>query len=179
MQNEMLRTEQLAGVGRFSAGLAHEIRNPLTSLSGSIQVLAKGLNLEDSYKKLMNIVIKETYRLNTILSDFLTYYKPKNTNTIVDLTQLVQNVIILLKNNEDFSPDKNIIFQESADHLIFTGDEQRIKQVIWNLRINALETMTTGTLTKKLKDVSAYHNHHFQANRRGWSRFSHRVPDCS
>ena len=77
MQNEMLRTEQLAGVGRFSAGLAHEIRNPLTSLSGSIQVLAKGLNLEDSYKKLINIVIKETYRLNTILSDFLTYSQTK------------------------------------------------------------------------------------------------------
>ena len=95
------------------------------------------------------------------------------------MTQLVQDVIILLKNNEDFSPDKNIIFQESADHLIFTGDEQRVKQVIWNLRINALEAMTTGTLTIKLKDVSAYHNHYFQANRRGWSRFSHRVPDCS
>jgi two-component system sensor histidine kinase PilS (NtrC family) len=168
MQNKMLRTEQLAAVGRFSAGLAHEIRNPLTSLSGSIQVLAKGLNLEDSYKKLMNIVIKETDRLNTILSDFLTYSQPKkNTNTIVDLTQLVQDVIILLKNNEDFSPDKKIIFQGSADHLIFNGDEQQVKQVVWNLCINALEAMTAGTLTIQLKEVFTYHNHHFHADRRG------------
>ncbi len=168
MQNKMLRTEQLAAVGRFSAGLAHEIRNPLTSLSGSIQVLAKGLNLEDSYKKLMNIVIKETDRLNNILSDFLTYSQPKkNTNTIVDLTQLVQDVIILLKNNEDSSPNKKIIFQGSADHIIFNGDEQQVKQVVWNLCINALEAMKTGTLTIKLKEVSAYHNHDFHTNRRG------------
>lgn len=168
IQDKMLRTEQLAAVGRFSAGLAHEIRNPLTSLSGSIQVLAKGLNLEDSYKKLMNIVIKETDRLNTILSDFLTYSQPKkNTNTIVDLTQLVQDVIILLKNNEDFSPDKQILFERSADHLIFNGDEQQVKQVVWNLCINALEAMTTGTLLIKIKEVFAYHSNNFHANRRG------------
>jgi two-component system sensor histidine kinase PilS (NtrC family) len=168
MQKKMLRTEQLAAVGRFSAGLAHEIRNPLTSLSGSIQVLAKGLNLEDSYKKLMNIVIKETDRLNAILSDFLTYSQPKkNTNTIVDLTQLVQDVIILLKNKEDFSPDKKIIFEGSVDHIILNGDEEQIKQVVWNLCINALEAMTVGTLSIKLRGVSNYHSQNFHSNRRG------------
>ena len=168
MQNKMLRTEQLAAVGRFSAGLAHEIRNPLTSLSGSIQVLAKGLNLEDSYKKLMNIVIKETDRLNNILSDFLTYAQPKkNTNTIVDLTQLVQDVIILLKNKEDFSPDKQILFEGSENHIIFNGDEQQIKQVVWNLCINALEAMIAGELSIKIKEVSGYRSNNFYSNRTG------------
>ena len=168
MQNKMLRTEQLAAVGRFSAGLAHEIRNPLTSLSGSIQVLAKGLNLEDSYKKLMNIVIKETDRLNNILSDFLTYAQPKkNTNTIVDLTQLVQDVIILLKNKEDFSPDKQILFEGSENHIIFNGDEQQIKQVVWNLCINALEAMIAGELSIKIKEVLEYRSNNFHSNRKG------------
>ncbi len=168
MQDKMLRTEQLAAVGRFSAGLAHEIRNPLTSLSGSIQVLARGLKLENSYKKLMNIVIKETDRLNSILSDFLTYSQPKkNTNTIVDLTQLVQDVIILLKNNEDFSSDKHIVFEGSVDHLVFNGDEQQVKQVVWNLCINALEAMTAGTITIRLKEVSSFHNRLFHTDRRG------------
>lgn len=168
MQNKMLRTEQLAAVGRFSAGLAHEIRNPLTSLSGSIQVLAKGLNLEDSYKKLMNIVIKETDRLNNILSDFLTYAQPKkNTNIIVDLTQLVQDVIILLKNKEDFSPDKQILFEGSENHIIFNGDEQQIKQVVWNLCINALEAMIAGELSIKIKEVSGYRSNNFHSNRQG------------
>ena len=114
IQEKVMRTEQLAAVGRFSAGLAHEIRNPLTSLSGSIQVLAKGLKLGDSYKKLMQIVIKETDRLNVILSDFLNYSQPKkNNNTIIDLTQLIQDVIILLKNKEDISSKKTDCFQRN------------------------------------------------------------------
>ena len=114
MQEKVSRTEQLAAVGRFSAGLAHEIRNPLTSLSGSIQVLARGLKLGDSYKKLMQIVIKETDRLNVILSDFLNYSQPKkNNNTIIDLTQLIQDVIILLKNKEDISSKKTDCFQRN------------------------------------------------------------------
>jgi len=168
MQEKVLRTEQLAAVGRFSAGLAHEIRNPLTSLSGSIQVLARGLKLENSYKKLMEIVIKETDRLNVILSDFLNYSQPKkNNNTIIDLTQLIQDVIILLKNKEDFSSRKQIVFKGMTDHLIWNGDEEQIKQVVWNLCINALEAMSQGTLTLKLKEVLSFQSGDFKSNHRG------------
>ena len=168
MQEKVSRTEQLAAVGRFSAGLAHEIRNPLTSLSGSIQVLARGLKLRDSYKKLMQIVIKETDRLNVILSDFLNYSQPrKNNNTIIDLTQLIQDVIILLKNKEDISSKKQIIFKGTTDHLILNGDEEQIKQVVWNLCINALESMSQGTLALKLKEVFSFRSGEFQANHRG------------
>lgn len=168
MQEKVLRTEQLAAVGRFSAGLAHEIRNPLTSLSGSIQVLARGLKLEDSYKKLMEIVMKETDRLNIILSDFLNYSQPKkNHNTIIDLTQLIQDVIILLKNKEDLSSKKQIVFKRTTDHLILTGDDEQIKQVVWNLCINALEAMSEGALTLSLKEVFSFQSGEFQANHRG------------
>ena len=168
MQEKVMRTEQLAAVGRFSAGLAHEIRNPLTSLSGSIQVLARGLKLESSYKKLMEIVIKETDRLNVILSDFLNYSQPKKSNnTIIDLTQLIQDVIILLKNKEDFSSTKQIVFKGMADHLILNGDEEQIKQVVWNLCINALEAMSQGTLTLKLKEVLYFQSGKFKSNHRG------------
>ncbi len=163
MQEKVLRTEQLAAVGRFSAGLAHEIRNPLTSLSGSIQVLARGLKLEDSYKKLMEIVMKETDRLNTILSDFLNYTQTKkNNNTIVDLTQLIQDVITLLKNKEDLSSKKQISFKRTTDHLTLNGDEEQIKQVVWNLCINALEAMSQGTLTLSLKEVFSFQSGDFQ-----------------
>ncbi len=168
MQEKVLRTEQLAAVGRFSAGLAHEIRNPLTSLSGSIQVLARGLKLEDAYKKLMEIVMKETDRLNSILSDFLNYSQPKKSNnTIIDLTQLVQDVIILLKNKEALSSKKQIVFKGTTDHLILHGDEEQIKQVVWNLCINALEAMSQGTLTLSLKEVFSFRSGEFQANHRG------------
>ena len=168
MQEKVMRTEQLAAVGRFSAGLAHEIRNPLTSLSGSIQVLARGLKLENSYKKLMEIVIKETDRLNSILSDFLSYSQPsKINNTIIDLTQLIQDVIILLKNKEDFSSKKQIIFNGPTDHLTLNGDEEQIKQVVWNLCINALEAMSQGTLNLKLTEVFSFRSGSFHANQRG------------
>lgn len=168
MQKKVLRTEQLAAVGRFSAGLAHEIRNPLTSLSGSIQVLARGLKLEDSYKKLMEIVMKETDRLNTILSDFLNYTQPKkNDNTIIDLTQLIQDVITLLKNKEDLSSKKNIVFKRTTDHLVINGDEEQIKQVVWNLCINALEAMSEGTLTLSLREVVSFQSGEFQADHGG------------
>lgn len=168
MQEKVLRTEQLAAVGRFSAGLAHEIRNPLTSLSGSIQVLARGLKLEDSYKKLMEIVMKETDRLNTILSDFLNYTQPKkNDNTIIDLTQLIQDVITLLKNKEDLSSKKKIVFKRTTDHLIINGDEEQIKQVVWNLCINALEAMSEGTLTLSLREVFSFQSGEFQADHGG------------
>lgn len=168
MQNKVLRTEQLAAVGRFSAGLAHEIRNPLTSLSGSIQVLSRGLKLEDSYKKLMEIVMKETDRLNSILSDFLNYSQPKkNNNTIIDLTQLIQDVITLLKNKEDLSTRKNIVFNRTSDHLTLNGDEEQIKKVVWNLCINALEAMTQGTLTLSLKEVVSYNSGDFKTDQAG------------
>ena len=168
MQAKVLRTEQLAAVGRFSAGLAHEIRNPLTSLSGSIQVLAKGLKLEDSYKKLMEIVMKETDRLNSILSDFLNYTQPKkNDNTIIDLTKLIQDVITLLKNKEDLSSKKKIVFKRTTDHLTINGDEEQIKQVVWNLCINALEAMSEGTLTLSLREVISFQSGEFQADHGG------------
>jgi two-component system sensor histidine kinase PilS (NtrC family) len=168
MQEKVLRTEQLAAVGRFSAELAHEIRNPLTSLSGSIQVLARGLKLEDSYKKLMEIVMKETDRLNTILSDFLNYAQPKkNNNTIIDLTQLTQDVIMLLKNKEGRSSKKKIVFKRTTEHLIINGDEEQIKQVVWNLCINALDAMSEGTLTLSLRDVISFQSGEFQADHGG------------
>jgi two-component system sensor histidine kinase PilS (NtrC family) len=168
MQEKVLRTEQLAAVGRFSAGLAHEIRNPLTSLSGSIQVLARGLKLEDSYKKLMEIVMKETDRLNNILSDFLNYTQPKkNENTIIDLTQLIQDVITLLKNKEGLGSKKKIVFKRTTDHLILNGDEEQIKQVVWNLCINALEAMSEGALTLSLKEVFSFQIGEFQTDHGG------------
>ena len=155
MQEKMSQAERLAAVGRFSAGLAHEIRNPLASLSGSIQVLSKGMHLENKHKALMDIVLRETDRLNSILTDFLNYSNPKkNRITLVDLTQLVEDVITLIKNNDRFKSAMNIEFNGDSDHLIMSADEPQIKQLVWNLCINGLQSMTAGgTLKISLKKV--------------------------
>ncbi len=170
MQEKMSQAERLAAVGRFSAGLAHEIRNPLASLSGSIQVLSKSMQLEQKHKALMDIVLKETDRLNGILTDFLNYSNPKkNRKTLVDLTQLIQDVITLIKNSDRFSEETRIEFNGKSDHLIMSGDEPQIKQMIWNLCINGLQAMTEGgTLKISLQKVDYFHSVNFKSDKRGY-----------
>jgi len=170
MREKISQAEQLAAVGRFSAGLAHEIRNPLASVSGSIQMLSKSLNLENYHRKLMEIVLRETDRLNAILTDFLNYSQPrKNRKTLVDLTQLIQDVTMLIKNNEDFSATHQIAFHSDADHLIINADEEELKQLVWNLAINGLQSMDSGGLLKiGLEKVSSFRAVNFQSDKRGY-----------
>lgn len=77
MEAEIKRGEQLAAVGRLSAAIAHEIRNPLASVSGSIQLLRAELVLDESHQRLMDIIAHEIARLNTIITDFLAYARPR------------------------------------------------------------------------------------------------------
>jgi two-component system sensor histidine kinase PilS (NtrC family) len=170
LQDKISQAEKLAAVGRISAGLAHEIRNPLASVSGSIQMLSKGLELENNHRKLMEIVIKETDRLNAILTDFLNYSQPrKNRKTLVDLTQLIQDVNMLIKNNENFSATHIIEFHSDADHLVINADEEELKQLVWNLCINGLQSMdTSGVLNIGLKKVSGFSAVNFHSDKRGY-----------
>jgi two-component system, NtrC family, sensor histidine kinase PilS len=170
MQEKFSQAEQLAAVGRFSAGLAHEIRNPLASLSGSIQMLSQGLELKNSHKRLMEIVIRETDRLNGILTEFLNYSQPrKNRKTLVDLTQLIQDVVLLIKNADDFSSAHRIELAAGTDHLVINADEQELKQLVWNLCINGLQSMDrVGSLKIALHKVALYHTPAFQSDKRGY-----------
>ncbi len=157
MQDKISHAEQLAAVGRFSAGLAHEIRNPLASLSGSIQVLSKGLKLGTKFRRLMTIVLRETDRLNSIVKEFLHYAQPQNEkkNTVIDITQIIQDVIVLIKNSGDYAPSLKIEF-ESRSHLLVQGNEGEIRQLIWNLCINAMQSMVSkgGSLKVSLNSIS-------------------------
>lgn len=169
LEDKMKQSEQLAAVGKFSAGLAHEIRNPLASLSGSIQVLKADLQLDVSSKKLMEIVIKETERLNSIVTGFLSYSQPrKNKNMVIDLTQLLQDLIVLLKNSKEYDPSIQINLSAPPDHIVIQSEEDQIKQMVWNLCINGLQAMrTAGTLTIELRAVQGYKHREFATDRKG------------
>jgi two-component system sensor histidine kinase PilS (NtrC family) len=169
MEEKMKQSEQMAAVGKFSAGLAHEIRNPLASLSGSIQVLQQTLEVDEDQQRLMNIVIKETERVNDIVSDFLSYAQPrKNKPTVIDLTQLLQDIVILMKNSNEYDPSINIQLVAPPDHIIIQSEEAQIKQMIWNLCINGIQAMDkSGNLTMTLKKVEGYQHKKFKTNRRG------------
>jgi two-component system sensor histidine kinase PilS (NtrC family) len=153
---ERIRTsDRLAAVGELSAGIAHEIRNPLTSISGSVEVLKEELSLSGENKKLLELIIKETGRLNQILTEFLQYAKIGPTVfTKVELGHLVDEVIEILKNHPAFGERVSVKKRMPSDSLYVLGEENQIKQILLNLLVNAIESMSeggTGCLAKEEK----------------------------
>ncbi|HSA79056.1 MAG TPA: ATP-binding protein [Nitrospirota bacterium] len=144
MEEKVRRQEQLAVVGGLAAGIAHEIRNPLASLSGSIQVLQGELDLKGDDKHLMDIVVRETDRLNTIISEFLDYARPQTAHAEkIPLLPVLDETVTLLKNSRDFR--EGITIRAQVDpQVVIKGDAQRMRQVFWNLLINACQAMPDG-----------------------------------
>jgi two-component system, NtrC family, sensor histidine kinase PilS len=144
MEYRIRRQERLATVGSLAAGIAHEIRNPLASLSGSIQLLQGGLELKGDEKRLMDIVVRETDRLNTIITEFLEYARPESAQAEqIELQSVLDETIMLLKNSKNFI-DTIRITRDVAPHILLKGDTQRLRQVFWNLLINACQAMPQG-----------------------------------
>jgi two-component system sensor histidine kinase PilS (NtrC family) len=144
MEEKVRRQEQLAVVGSLAAGIAHEIRNPLASLSGSIQVLQGELDLKGDDKHLMDIVVRETDRLNTIISEFLEYARPQTAHAeMILLLPLLDETITLLKNSRDCREGVTIRTQVDQQ-VVIKGDAQRMRQVFWNLLLNACQAMPDG-----------------------------------
>lgn len=149
MEVEMKRAEQLAAVGRLSAAIAHEIRNPLASISGSIQLLRAELVLDESNQRLMNIVAREIERLNATLTDFLAYARPRPLEYVeVDIHRLITGTLDLLSNGLPEGAAVTMRTQFAPDVSEVMVDPQGIRQVVWNLCLNAVEAMRyQGTLT--------------------------------
>ncbi len=137
------RAERLQAVQELAAGMAHEIRNPLASMRGAIQELGEGLNLEGDDKKLMEIVVRESNRLNRIVSDFLDYARGRPlTLTQVDLARLVDEIATLLRKRRE---EKQIeIVTDVPAGLECEADPEALKQVFLNLGINAIEATPGG-----------------------------------
>lgn len=147
MKAELERADRLAAIGELSARIAHEIRNPLAAISGSVQLIAGGKNIDAQDKVLLNIVLRETERLNTLIKDFLAYARPTQpVKTKIGLGWLLGEIKTLLAADPRFS---GISFREECPeglNLFVDGDQFR--QVLWNLFVNAAEAMGgAGTIT--------------------------------
>ncbi|MFN3739413.1 MAG: two-component system sensor histidine kinase NtrB [Thermodesulfovibrionales bacterium] len=142
-EEETKRREKLAAIGELSRNIAHEIRNPLASLKGSVEMLLENKISEGQKRKLMEIAIKEMDRLNKIITDFLLYTRPAPINLkTFDLIKLLDEVVLMLKSS---SKAKGIdITRRGPDSLIIRADENQLKQVFLNLGTNALEAMPEG-----------------------------------
>lgn len=145
MERKLVQTERLAAVGQMSASIAHEIRNPLAALSGSIQVLRRELTLSGPNARLMDIVVEETERLNQFISQFLDYANPKPAKFgETEISSLVRDTVTLLKNSSGFPPGIEIQMELKDGRTICSVDRQQIKQVLWNVCLNGIQAMPKG-----------------------------------
>lgn len=146
LEREVRMRDRLAAVGRMAAGIAHEIRNPLASIAGSVQVLAGISALSEEQRTLVNIVTRESERLNDIISDFLVYSREKRLQfASVDLISLLDDTLILLQNHPRQEQNAVKIVREfEVSEAIAWADADRIKQVFWNLCENAMRAMPNG-----------------------------------
>jgi two-component system sensor histidine kinase PilS (NtrC family) len=137
--------QRLAAVGEMAAGIAHEIRNPLASMSGSIQILRQELPLSSEQEQLMDIVLRESERLNTTIRSFLAYARPQRFQIErFDLRRALNDTTLLLRNSADVLEQHQISVDVPPTELWYEADEGQIKQIVWNLATNGLRAMPRG-----------------------------------
>src|SRR5215468_200486 len=146
LEREVRIQDRLAAVGRLAAAIAHEIRNPLTSIAGSVSMLSSAAEVTDEQRQLLQIVTRESERLNNIITDFLAYSRGKQYRfEQVDLLPLLEDTLTLLENrmkseNTGICIERRYKFKEA-----FTlADGDKIKQVFWNFSQNAVRAMKEG-----------------------------------
>ncbi len=145
LEREVRMKENLATMGEMAAGMAHEIRNPLASISGSVQVLKESLGLEGSDSRLMNIIIRESERLSGILSDFLIYARPPRFKPDdIDLREVVEETAALLRNSAEVEEEHEIALKMPSTPVLLFADPNQMKQITWNLARNAIKAMPAG-----------------------------------
>lgn len=139
LENQLKQNEKLAAVGQLAAGIAHEIRNPLAGISGSIQMLVQD-NLDGDQKKLMNIVLKEIDRLNNLITEFLDYAKPeKKPDQAVELKSLIEEVILNLKSHKEVQA--TLQWKLDLDSEKILGFSEKLRQAFLNILINAIQAL--------------------------------------
>lgn len=147
LEEEMRRKDWLASLGEMSAGMAHEIRNPLGALAGAMQMLRKDLHGDETSQKLMDIAVREATRLDTIITEFLQYARPPALNLAErDLNKLLAETLDLVQHEARTRTNITIETKPSHEALVGQVDQDQLKQVFWNLATNAFDAMSKGGL---------------------------------
>jgi two-component system sensor histidine kinase PilS (NtrC family) len=137
--------QRLAAVGEMAAGIAHEIRNPLASMAGSIQVLRQELPLSEEQAQLMDIVLRESERLNDTIRSFLAYARPQRFQIArLDIRRVLRDTALLLRNSTEVRQDHVVDVDVPSGELFYEADENQIRQIVWNLATNGLRAMRGG-----------------------------------
>ncbi len=143
MEEAVRRAEGLAAAGRLAAGLAHEIRNPLASMCGSVELLRSGLQLSPDNNRLFDIVMREGERLNALVTDFLAFARPASPQlSEVDLGSLVEETLGVFANAP--TAGKATLRPLVDRFVVVRADADQLRQVLWNLLVNAVQAMPNG-----------------------------------
>jgi two-component system, NtrC family, sensor histidine kinase PilS len=143
LEQHARRTERMATVGQLAAGVAHEIRNPMASISGSIELLRASPQASEDDRTLMTIVQREVQRLNVLIGDLLDYANPRAKQTVdFDLASLVEETVQVARGDQNFSDVE--LTASAAGPLPVHADPAKLRQVVWNLVRNAADAASSG-----------------------------------
>lgn len=145
LELEMRLKERIVALGEMAAGMAHELRNPLAAISGAVQYLKGDLRPQGETLELMDIILRESQRLDQAIRDFLTFARPGPfAPEVVDLVKLLEDNVKLLCKSREFKPGHTVETAYAEPRIDCEIDGNRIKQVFWNLATNALKAMRDG-----------------------------------
>ena len=145
LQEELRLKDRMAAVGELAAGLAHEVGNPLAAISGSVQLLSGSLAAGQQERRLLDIIVKESLRLDRTIKGFLRFARPRERAAArFDIAALLAENTALLRNSEEATGGQEFILELDPESAHLTGDPDQISQIFWNLARNALRAMPRG-----------------------------------
>ncbi|MCS6898630.1 MAG: ATP-binding protein [Myxococcales bacterium] len=145
-QERAARAEQLALLGRFAAGLAHEVRNPLGAIAGSIDLLASSPMLQEEDRVLCTIIRKETDRLNDLVTDMLELARPRAPTKILTDLRAVAQEVIRLSALSGRGTDVRVLYEGEQEPVVIEADAPQLRQILWNLVRNAIQASSAGSV---------------------------------
>jgi two-component system, NtrC family, sensor histidine kinase PilS len=145
MQEELRIKDRMVAVGELAAGLAHEIGNPLAAISGSVQMLSGSLDSDPAQRKLLDILLKESHRLDRTIKGFLRFARPRERSSVsFDIARLLAENFELLKNSEEVSERHRLELELDPPSARLFADPDQVSQIFWNLARNSLRAMPEG-----------------------------------
>jgi two-component system sensor histidine kinase PilS (NtrC family) len=158
MEKEVEKSKNLALIGEMAAGLAHEIRNPLTAMIGSIQLLEKNLNLDETDERLMRIVVRGRDQIENLIGNFLLLARPNLTDREeIDINDVMEDVLEALRCGPEWHENIQVEKVSYGGAGIY-GNRTELKQMLWNLVLNAVQSMPDGGVLKIVSRASTSDN---------------------
>jgi len=149
LQEELRMKDRLAAVGELASGIAHEVGNPLAAISGSVQMLSQSMDEGPGPNRLLEIILKESQRLDRSIKSFLQFARPKErSNVRFDIARLLEEHLQLLRNSAEVSAHHKLELEVEPDSVSLIADPDQISQIFWNLARNALRAMPDGGTLK-------------------------------